>query len=203
MKAFDTDILTEILSGNPAYAERIANIPPAEQAAPVVAVEEIVRGRLNMIRQAEAGKSRISIDQAYQLFEQTLAALHEIKTLSFTDQAETLFKEWPLHWFREIAAISSTFRDCRLNSGNNLTGHDSPPSSIPSRFFPRLLHSRRDRLESLPGELPEDGHHVERSRHEEGLRTVASVRDRVRFDCHRCRGGGEKTSGYHAPGPEG
>ena len=27
MRAFDTDILTEILAGNPAYAERIAEIP--------------------------------------------------------------------------------------------------------------------------------------------------------------------------------
>jgi hypothetical protein len=53
MKAFDTDILTEILLGNPAYAERIAQVPLAEQAVPIVAVEEIVRGRLNTIRQAK------------------------------------------------------------------------------------------------------------------------------------------------------
>jgi hypothetical protein len=35
MKAFDTDVLTEILAGNPAYAEQIANVPPAEQAVPM------------------------------------------------------------------------------------------------------------------------------------------------------------------------
>ena len=28
MKAFDTNILNEILLGNPAYAERIAQVPP-------------------------------------------------------------------------------------------------------------------------------------------------------------------------------
>jgi predicted nucleic acid-binding protein len=50
MKAFDTDILSEILAGNAAYAERIANIPIAEHSAPIVAVEEIIRGRLNTIR---------------------------------------------------------------------------------------------------------------------------------------------------------
>ena len=72
MKAFDTDILTEILAGNPAYAERIAKVPLGEQAAPIVAVEEIIRGRLNAIRQAEAAKARITIEQAYLLFEQTL-----------------------------------------------------------------------------------------------------------------------------------
>ncbi|HEV3078479.1 MAG TPA: hypothetical protein VGY66_01825 [Gemmataceae bacterium] len=64
MKAFDTDILTEILAGNPAYAERIAHVLVGEQAAPIVAVEEIIRGRLNTIRQAEAGKGRTSIEQA-------------------------------------------------------------------------------------------------------------------------------------------
>ena len=58
MKAFDTDVLTEILTGNPAYAERIESVPLEEQSAPIVAVEEIIRGRLNVIRKAEGGKLR-------------------------------------------------------------------------------------------------------------------------------------------------
>ena len=94
MKAFDTDILTEILAGNPAYAERIAMVPLADQAVPIIAVEEIIRGRLNTIRQAEAAKARIPIEQAYSLFEQTLDDLREVKVLSFTRQAEELLKEW-------------------------------------------------------------------------------------------------------------
>lgn len=94
MKAFDTDILTEILAGNPAYAERIAKVPLVEQAAPIVAVEEIIRGRLNAIRQAEAAKGRITIEQAYLLFEQTLDDIREVKVLSFTQQAERLLQEW-------------------------------------------------------------------------------------------------------------
>ena len=94
MKAFDTDILTEILAGNPAYAERIANVPLEEQSAPIVAIEEILRGRLNSIRQAEAGKGRITIERAYQLSEETLDALRELKFLSFTQQADALVREW-------------------------------------------------------------------------------------------------------------
>ena len=43
--------------GKPGYAERIANVPLLEQAAPIVTVEEIIRGRLNAIRQAEAAKA--------------------------------------------------------------------------------------------------------------------------------------------------
>ncbi len=94
MKAFDTDILTEILAGNPAYAERIAKVAVVEQAVPIVAVEEILRGRLNAIRQAEAAKAKITIEQAYMLFEPTLADIREVKVLSFTEQAEGLRNEW-------------------------------------------------------------------------------------------------------------
>ena len=93
MKAFDTDLLTEILAGNPAYAEHIAKVPLAEQAVPIIVVEEIVRGRLNTIRQAEAGKARVTIEQAYSLFEQTLDDMLELKILSFAQQAEALLKE--------------------------------------------------------------------------------------------------------------
>jgi tRNA(fMet)-specific endonuclease VapC len=94
MRAFDTDILTEILAGNPAYAERITKIPLDEQIVSIVTVEEILRGRLNAIRQAEAGKTRITVERAYVLFEQTLADLREVKVLSFSERAEALLKEW-------------------------------------------------------------------------------------------------------------
>jgi tRNA(fMet)-specific endonuclease VapC len=94
MKAFDTDVLTELLLGNAEYASRAALIPPNEQAVPIVVVEEIVRGRLNVIRQAEAGKARLPIERAYELFEQTLHDLREVTVLSYTPQAEALFQQW-------------------------------------------------------------------------------------------------------------
>src|SRR6478735_5517215 len=94
MKAFDTDILTEILAGNPVYAERLANVPPGEQVVPIIVIEEIVRGRLNVIRQAEAGKARVTLEQAYLLFEQTLDDLRELRVLSLTRPAEELLKQW-------------------------------------------------------------------------------------------------------------
>jgi tRNA(fMet)-specific endonuclease VapC len=84
MKAFDTDILTEILAGNTAHAERLARVPPGEQAVPIVVIEELIRGRLNIIRQAEAAKTRITIEQAYLLLEQTLDDMRQVKMLSFT-----------------------------------------------------------------------------------------------------------------------
>jgi tRNA(fMet)-specific endonuclease VapC len=94
MKAFDTDILTQILRGNPVYAERVALIPIAEQALPILAAEEILRGRLNTIRQAEAGKAKVTIEQAYQFFEQTLRDIRELTVLSYTPQAEAQYQEW-------------------------------------------------------------------------------------------------------------
>ena len=59
MKAFDTDVLTEILLGDPTYVARAATIPPYEQAVPVIVIEELLRGRLHVIRQAEAGQAKV------------------------------------------------------------------------------------------------------------------------------------------------
>jgi hypothetical protein len=54
MMAFDTDVLTEILMDNPVFVVRAATIPRHEQAVPVVMIEEILRGRLQVIRHAES-----------------------------------------------------------------------------------------------------------------------------------------------------
>ena len=131
MKAFDTDILTEILAGNPAYAERIANVPLAEQAASIVAVEEIIRGRLNAIRQAEAAKARITIEQAYLLFEQTLDAIREVKVLSFTEQAERLLKEWRTKKIRGSTHDLRIAASCVVNSATLVTRNRRDFQSIP------------------------------------------------------------------------
>jgi hypothetical protein len=66
MIAFDADALTEILAGDATCTQRAALIPIQEQTVPIVVVEEIIRGRLNSIRQAEAGKSRLSVERAYE-----------------------------------------------------------------------------------------------------------------------------------------
>jgi tRNA(fMet)-specific endonuclease VapC len=94
MKAFDTDILTQLLRGNPAFAERAATIPVPEQALPIVVAEEMLRGRFNTIRQAEAGKAKITIEQAYHFFEQTLKDIRELTVLAYTPEAESRFQEW-------------------------------------------------------------------------------------------------------------
>ena len=94
MVAFDTDVLTEILLGNAVFVERASAIPIHEQAVPIVVVEEIVRGRLNVIRQAEARKSSLSIERAYELFEETFSDFRRIKVLSYTSQSESVYQQW-------------------------------------------------------------------------------------------------------------
>jgi tRNA(fMet)-specific endonuclease VapC len=131
MKAFDTDILTEILVGNPTYADRIAAIPVAEQMVPVVAVEEILRDRLNTIRQAEAGKGRITIEQAYLLLEQTFADFRELKVLSFTQQAEELLKQWRKQKIRGSTHDLRIAASCVVNSATLVTRNRRDFQNIP------------------------------------------------------------------------
>ena len=47
-----------------------------------------------MIRQAEAGKSKVTIDLAYQLFEQTIRDVRRLQILSYTSEAETAYQRW-------------------------------------------------------------------------------------------------------------
>jgi tRNA(fMet)-specific endonuclease VapC len=94
MTVFDTDIMTEIFRGTAAIVERAKRIPPEEQGVPIVAVEEILRGRLNAVRQAEAGRIRISITRAYDLLRESLSDFRRLIVLPYTDQAELLFREW-------------------------------------------------------------------------------------------------------------
>jgi tRNA(fMet)-specific endonuclease VapC len=88
--AFDTDILSDILRGTPALVARAELIDPAQQVVPAVVVEEVLRGRFATIRQSESGKGKITLAQAYELFEQSFRALAAFRILSFTDAADKL-----------------------------------------------------------------------------------------------------------------
>ncbi len=94
MFAFDTNILTGILLGNASFVRRASAIPVHCQSLPVVVAEEIMRGRLNVIRKAEAGRSKVSIDRAYQLFQDTFDDFRSLQILSYTSEAESKFREW-------------------------------------------------------------------------------------------------------------
>jgi tRNA(fMet)-specific endonuclease VapC len=94
MKAFDTDVLTLIFRGNAAYIQKLAQIPALERSIPIVVADQVLRGRLHAIRQAEAGKAKAGIDVAYSYLEQTLVDLKRMQVLSFTPQVESLAQSW-------------------------------------------------------------------------------------------------------------
>jgi tRNA(fMet)-specific endonuclease VapC len=94
MIALDADVLTDILQGNSPLVARASQIPVHEQAVPVILVEEIVRGRLNAVRRAEAGKTKLTLPRAYELFEATLDAFRRVIVLPYTDQADALYRDW-------------------------------------------------------------------------------------------------------------
>jgi tRNA(fMet)-specific endonuclease VapC len=94
MIVFDTDVFVDQLRGVPGIVNRASAIPSADQAIPIVVAEEILRGRLNALRQAEAGKLRLTIASAYDLLRESLSDFRRLKILRFTESAETLFKQW-------------------------------------------------------------------------------------------------------------
>jgi tRNA(fMet)-specific endonuclease VapC len=59
-----------------------------------VVVEEILRGRLNVVRQAEAGKARVSIERAYELLAETIAYFPQFQVLPYTAEADRLYRQW-------------------------------------------------------------------------------------------------------------
>jgi tRNA(fMet)-specific endonuclease VapC len=94
MTAFDTDVLTGIFQGTPMLMSRFAAIPPAEQAVPVIVVEEILRGRLETVRKAEAGKTNISLERAYWLFQESFRDFMPLHILEYSRQAHAVFASW-------------------------------------------------------------------------------------------------------------
>src|SRR5437763_12937870 len=94
MTAFDADVPTLIHEGHTDCVQKAALIPDDEQCVPVPVVEPLLRGRLNIIRQAQAGKAKVTIEFAYELLEATMEALRLLRLLSFSAQAETLVQAW-------------------------------------------------------------------------------------------------------------
>lgn len=94
MFAFDTDVLTQLLFGHQPMLDRARMLSQSEQCVPVVVVEELLRGRLSIIRRAEAGKGNLSIERAYELFQQTFVDVTGIPILPYTAAADVLFQQW-------------------------------------------------------------------------------------------------------------
>src|SRR5438105_3828023 len=94
MNAFDTDILSELLLRNVVYTQRADLIPAADKVVPVVALEEVLRGRLDGIRRAQAGRIRLSLERAYDLFRDAVEDTRPYQLLPYTAAAHALVQQW-------------------------------------------------------------------------------------------------------------
>jgi len=94
VNAFDTDVLSEILLGTAAYTQRMNLIPEADRVIPVVALEEVLRGRLDAIRRAQAGRIKLTLERAYDLFRDAVEDTRPYRILPYTAAAHALVRQW-------------------------------------------------------------------------------------------------------------
>jgi len=94
MKALDTDVLSLVFKGDPACVQKLTAIPASNRSIPIVVADQLLRGRLNVVRQAEAGKTQASVADAYSFLELTLNDIRSIQVLSYSPQAELLVQGW-------------------------------------------------------------------------------------------------------------
>lgn len=94
MIAFDTDVLSRLLYGDRTLLARAAQLEPGEQSVPIVVLEEIMRGRLNSIRQAESKRTGTPLERAYELFERTFTRLRHVAVLPYGAAAHGQFQGW-------------------------------------------------------------------------------------------------------------
>lgn len=136
MTAFDTDVLTAILLGNAPLVARAAAIPVYQQAVPVIVIEEVIRGRLNVIRQAEAGKAKINLESAYELFRETFNKTRRLQILPYTAVAQSLYQQW-------------------RQQGVRVATHDLRIAAICVAHGARLVSRNRRDFERVPGLMAE------------------------------------------------
>ena len=94
MTAFDTDILSDHFRGVQSIVARVDAVPASEQFVPIVVAEEQLRGRLDAIRKSQATPRWLTLEQAYEELEKTLADLSRFQVLPYTSTADALFKTW-------------------------------------------------------------------------------------------------------------
>ncbi len=94
MIALDANILTHYLHGDPIVVGKVRATPRDQIVLPVVVVEEVTRGRLNMVRQAQSGQGRFTLTQAYEFFAYTFLACQYFNIINFSEAADKQVESW-------------------------------------------------------------------------------------------------------------
>jgi tRNA(fMet)-specific endonuclease VapC len=135
MTAFDADILSDILHARPDLVARASRIEASRQVVPLVVVEEVIRGRFAVIRQAEAKKGKVTLAQAYELFDQSFRAPAAFRTLAYTEPADKLVEAFKKSKIRvgtrdlRIAAI------CIVHGATLVTRNARDYAQVPGLTF--------------------------------------------------------------------
>jgi tRNA(fMet)-specific endonuclease VapC len=94
MTVLDTDILSDLFKNVPGVVARMSTVPQTEHHVAVVTAEEILRGRLDAIRKAQAASSRRTPERAYDEFAKSLSDLRQFQIVPYTAVAHSLFLAW-------------------------------------------------------------------------------------------------------------
>jgi tRNA(fMet)-specific endonuclease VapC len=130
MKVFDTDIASLIFEGDSNYETRFEAIPEDERSLAIVTVDELFRGRLSVIREAESPRSKRLLSEAYELLKRTTENTRDFTILPFTGVAESLSKSW------HQAKISKGIKDLRIAA--ICVAHDATLVTRNRRDFERV-----------------------------------------------------------------
>ncbi len=94
MTIFDTDSFSDLMDEVPAVVARASAVPRDEQAITIVTAGEAIRGQLNTIRQAEAGRGKVSLPEAYDFLWQAISDVASLRILPYTSVSHSLFLAW-------------------------------------------------------------------------------------------------------------
>jgi tRNA(fMet)-specific endonuclease VapC len=133
--ALDTDVFTDAMYGEPTISARLAAVPISEQSIPVVVLEEVCRGRLNMIRQAEAGRGRMSLEKAYDSFRQSIEDARAYVVLPLTAAAVMLVAAWKRQRVRVAVHDMRIAAICIVNGATLITRNRRDYEKIPGLTF--------------------------------------------------------------------
>ena len=94
MTIFDSDIFSDLVDEVPSVVARASAVPRDEQAIAIVTAGEAIRGQLNTVRRAEAGRGKVSLAEAYDFLLTAIGDVASLRILSYTAVAHSLFLAW-------------------------------------------------------------------------------------------------------------
>lgn len=91
MTILDTDCFSDILKGNVEYSRRFQAMPRTARGVAIITVEEILRGRLAIIRKFQSGGSQARLQLSYGHFSRSVVAFFDLTMLPYNPAAHDIY----------------------------------------------------------------------------------------------------------------